>query len=66
MVWDCIWACQSIGHDVFVLELDNDVYEEVVKPLLEKSKPNLELGFSSQPYLDSPPKKRTWVNLDCE
>jgi hypothetical protein len=42
-----------------VLELDNDVYEEVVKPLLEKSKPNLELGFSSQPYLDSPPKKRT-------
>jgi hypothetical protein len=30
-----------------VLERVNDVYEEVVKPLLGKSKPNLEHGFSS-------------------
>jgi hypothetical protein len=30
-----------------VLELDNDVYEEVLKPVFEKSKPDLELGFSS-------------------
>jgi hypothetical protein len=49
-----------------VLELDNDVYEEVVKPFLEKSKPNVELGFSTQPPPDSPLKKRMQVNLDCE
>jgi hypothetical protein len=41
-----------------MLEPDNDVYEEVVKPLLEKSKPNLELGFSSRPLLDSPHEKK--------
>jgi hypothetical protein len=41
-------ACQSIGGDVFVLKPYNDVYEEVVKPLLEKSKLDLELGFSAQ------------------
>jgi len=25
-VGNCIWACQLIGHDVFVLESDDDVY----------------------------------------
>jgi hypothetical protein len=49
-----------------VLEPNNDVYEEVVKPLLEKLKPNLELGFSSRPFPDSLPEKRARVNLDCE
>jgi len=42
-----------------VLEPNNDVYEEAVKPLLEKSKPNLELGFSLQPPPNSPPEKKT-------
>jgi hypothetical protein len=49
-----------------VLELDNDVYEEVDKPLLEKSKPNLEHGFSTQSPPNSPPKKKVQVNLDYE
>jgi len=33
------------GSQCFVLKPNNDVYEEVVKPLLEKSKPNLEPVF---------------------
>jgi len=58
-----------------VLELDNDVYEEVVKPLLEKSKPDLEFGFFTRPSANLPPKKRaqiisimsklTLVIIDC-
>jgi hypothetical protein len=47
-----------IGRDVFVLELNNDVYEEVVKPLLKKFKLEVELGLIVQPPLDSPCKKR--------
>jgi hypothetical protein len=47
-----------MSHDIFVLEPDNDVYEEVVKLLLEKSKYDLELSFSSQPLPDSPFEKR--------
>jgi len=38
---------KSLGRNVFVLEPDNDVYEEVVKPLLEKSKLDLDPDFSS-------------------
>jgi hypothetical protein len=34
-----------MGRNVFVLELNNDVYEEVVKPLLEKFKFDLEPIF---------------------
>ncbi len=49
-----------------MLEPNNDVYEEVVKSLLEKFKPNFELGFSSLPPLNLPPKKRVRINLNCE
>jgi hypothetical protein len=66
LVGNYIRACHYIGRHVFVLELDNDVYEEVVKPLLEKSKPNLELVFSSRPFLDSPHEKKAQINLDYE
>jgi hypothetical protein len=55
-----------IGRDVFVLELDNDVYEEVVKPLLEKSKPKVEHVLSTWPPLDSPLEKKARINKDCE
>jgi len=49
-----------------VLELDNYVYEEVVKPFLEKFKLDLEHGFFSQPLPDSPLEKKAQINLDCE
>jgi hypothetical protein len=55
-----------IGRDIFVLKPDNDVYEEIVKPLLEKLKPEVEHGLSTRPPLDSPPNKRTQINIDCE
>jgi hypothetical protein len=42
-----------------VLALDNDIYEEVVKPLLENSKLDVELGFFIQPPAYSPLEKRT-------
>jgi hypothetical protein len=39
-----------MGRNVFVQELNNDVYEEVVKPLLEKFKFDLEpIFFSTSP-----------------
>ncbi len=56
----------SIGHNVFVMEPNNDVYEEVVKPFLEKSKLDLEIGVSTQPPPNLPPEKRVWINFDCE
>jgi hypothetical protein len=49
-----------------VLESDNDIYEEVFKPLLEKSKFDVEPSFSVPPPLDSPLEKRALVNFDCE
>ncbi len=41
-----------------MLEPNNDVHEEVVKPLLEKSKPDLEAGFSFRPLQIHHPKKK--------
>jgi len=49
-----------------VLDLDNDIYEEVVKPLLEKCKFDVEPSFSVPPSLDSPLEKRALVNFDYE
>jgi hypothetical protein len=40
------------------MEPNNDVYEEVVKPFLEKSKLDLEIGVSTQPPPNLPPEKR--------
>jgi hypothetical protein len=50
----------------FVLESSIDVYEEVIKPLLEKVKPHVELGLTTRPLLNLPPNKRVQVNLDSE
>jgi hypothetical protein len=58
LVGNFIQACQYIGRDVFVLELNNDVYEEVVKLILENFKLDLEPNFSFQPLPNSPPEKR--------
>jgi hypothetical protein len=55
-----------MGCNVFVAEPDNDVYEEVMKLFLEKSKPHLELGFSSRPIPNSLLKKRAQINFDYE
>ncbi len=41
-----------------MLEPNNDVYEEVLKPLLEKFKPHLEPNFPSQPFPNSHSKKK--------
>jgi len=41
-----------------VLQPDNDVYEEVVKPLLDKFKLDVEPSFSVQPPPDSTPDKK--------
>jgi hypothetical protein len=48
------------------LELNNDVYEEVVKPFLEQTKPQVEFGLTAREPPNSSAKKRTQINFDCE
>jgi hypothetical protein len=49
-----------------MFEPNNDVYEEVVKPLLEEVRPQVDLAMFTCDPLDSPFKKRLRVNLDYE
>jgi hypothetical protein len=49
-----------------MFEPNNDIYEEVVKPLLKEVRPQVDLEMSTYGPLDSPPKKRLKMNFDCE
>jgi hypothetical protein len=49
-----------------VLEPDHDVYKEVVKPLVEKVRLEVETMVFSHVLLNFPFEKRTRIDLDCE
>jgi hypothetical protein len=49
-----------------VLEPNHDVYKEVVKPLVEKVRLEVETMVFSHFFLDLPFKKRIRIDLDCE
>jgi hypothetical protein len=49
-----------------VLEPNDDVYEEVDKPLLEKARPQVDIGMSTYSFSDSSLEKRLKVNIDYE
>lgn len=49
-----------------MLEPNDDVYEDVVKLLLEKANLQVELALTVWPPLDLPPKKRARINLNFE
>jgi hypothetical protein len=55
-----------MGRNVFVPKLDNHVYEEVVKPFLEKFKPHSKPSFPSLAIPNLPLEKRARINLDYE
>jgi hypothetical protein len=49
-----------------MLEANDDVYEEVVKPLLEEVRPQVDLEMSTYGPSCSPLEKRSRVNFDFE
>jgi hypothetical protein len=49
-----------------MLEPNDNVYEEVVKPLLEEARPQVGLEMSTYGPSYSPLEKRLRVNLDYE
>jgi hypothetical protein len=49
-----------------MLELDDNVYQKVVKPLLKEAKPQVEPRLFTYGPTDSPPKKRLNWNLSCK
>jgi hypothetical protein len=49
-----------------MLELDDDVYEEVDKPLLEEARPRVDPRMFTYNPSDSPLKKRLKVNINYE
>jgi hypothetical protein len=55
-----------MGRNVLVPKPENHVYEEVVKPFLEKLKPHSEPSFPSLLIPNLPLEKRARINLDYE
>jgi hypothetical protein len=49
-----------------VLELDQDVYREVIQPFVEKATLEDEIVVASKVVPNSPLMKKTRVTLDCE
>jgi hypothetical protein len=60
-----IFVYQFLSFHVLMLELNDDVYQEVVKPLLKETRPQVKLGFFAYGPTNSPPKKRSRWNLGC-
>ncbi len=56
----------SFGCHVFVLEPNHDVYKEVVKPLVEKARLEVETMVFKYILIDLPFKQRIKIDLDCE
>jgi hypothetical protein len=52
--------------NLLVLEPDDDVYEEVIKPLMQETRPHVDPVMSTFGPSDSPPKKRLRVYFDYE
>jgi hypothetical protein len=64
--WNNIHACQALGRPILALEAYSEIFDEVLKPLLD-----VNLGETIVwPIFnldDNPPiKKKTKINLDCE
>lgn len=53
-----IWACLSIGCDLFVLESNYHVYEKVVKPFLKQAKHQVEPSLTPREPPNSLTNKR--------
>lgn len=49
-----------------MLERDDDVYEQVVKPLLDEARPQVDPMMCTYGLSDSPLEKKSRVNIDCE
>lgn len=49
-----------------MLEPYDDVYEEVVKPILEEARPQVDPTMCIYDLSDSSSKKRSRMNIDCE
>lgn len=63
---NCLTACQSLGKYAFMNEVDHDVYEELLAPLLKDSpiKTNVVEDDNSNP--NAHVQKKSWIDLDCE
>jgi len=66
LVGNIVKACQSLGHHILALELDMEVFMEVLEPFVEVAmvKPNIKHVHSFN--IDSHVKKHLRRLLDCE
>ncbi len=59
-------ACQSLGHDILALELDMEVFKEVLEPLIKMAMPKLDAWHVHNFNIDSPVNKHLRRLFDCD
>lgn len=65
-VGSCLRTCQNLGRHVFLLELDLDVYLELLQPLLDEFEEQTNPMEEENSDPDVPMQKKSRFNLDCE
>ncbi len=59
-------ACQNLGRHVLLLELDQDVYLELLQPLLDVLEEQTNAAKEENSDLDALVQKKPRFNFDCE
>ncbi len=59
-------ACQSLGRHILVLELDMEVFMEVLEPFVEVAMPKVDAEHVHNFNIDSLVKKHSKRLFDCE
>jgi hypothetical protein len=66
LIWNSIHACGLLQMPILALEADLEIFDEMLKPLLDSdlSETIVQPIFNLDD--NSPIKKRVRINLDCE
>jgi hypothetical protein len=59
-------TCQKLGRHFLLLELDRDIYLELLQPLLDVIQEQTNVVEEENNDLDVPVQKKFRLNFDCE
>jgi hypothetical protein len=59
-------ACWALGRPILALEVDQNIFDEMLKPLLDVKSSKIVVYHVFNLDDDFPIKKRTKINVDCE
>jgi hypothetical protein len=66
LTWNSIHAYRALGRPILALEADSKIFDEVLKPLLDVDLSETIVRPIFNLDDNSPIKKITKINLDCE